>query len=274
MVVADQHLALFPRGHAPTGPWPSGDLAARIRWSPTMCVRAGIAWMMKDVQQRFPARAAPLQVASIRTVMRTNPQPNPMSHQILQQPIHRTQLLELVEQQPYDRLHLLIRVQSQLIPGHTNVSGDRMVQQFSPPGLVQSSLVQPSLQNVQFGFAHGSFQSQEQAVVVVRRIVQTILIGQQGAKQRTHLQQLMPVFAGAGQAAHLDAQHQPHVIQTHLGQQSLKSLPPFNPLGTLPLIFVDNQDSLLRPAPCNGRRARSYWRAADSRCSKTCCGLD
>jgi len=51
-----------------------------------------------------------------------------------------------------------------------------MAVQLAPARLVQDAAAPAGSQHVQLGFAHRSLQAEEQAVVEVRRIVETVLI--------------------------------------------------------------------------------------------------
>ena len=82
-----------------------------------------------------------------------------------------------------------------------------MTKQIAPPRLVQPSLVQPIAEDVKLGFRHRSLEPQQEAIVVVGRIVKTILVRQEGLEEGTQFQKLMPVLTRTGQSAHLDAQY-------------------------------------------------------------------
>jgi len=101
---------------------------------------------------------------------------------------------------------------------------------------------------VEFGLTHGSLQPQEESVVVVAGIVQSVLVSQQTSEQRTQLQELMPVLVRTRQPTHLNAQDQADMIQPYLGQQTLEAEPVFHGRRTMPLILVDHQHALLAPA--------------------------
>jgi hypothetical protein len=68
-----------------------------------------------------------------------------------------------------------------------------MIEQLPALGLVQSSLIHALTQDMQLGLAERPFQSQQQAVIVVARVVQPIVIRQQGVEQGAQFQQLIPV---------------------------------------------------------------------------------
>lgn len=62
---------------------------------------------------------------------------------------------------------------------------------------------------------------------MVDRVVQAVLITQQGAKHRAKLKQLVPVLARPGEPAHLQAEDQPDVIESNFGKEALKAESPF-----------------------------------------------
>ena len=82
---------------------------------------------------------------------------------------------------------------------------------------------------------------------MIGRVVEPILVGEQDAKHRTQFDELMPVLARAGQPAHLQAEDQPDVVQTDLGEQSLKAQSSFGRGPALALIIVDDEDPVRRP---------------------------
>src|SRR4030095_7269416 len=59
-------------------------------------------------------------------------------------------------------------------------------------------------------------QSQQQPVVVIGRVLEPVLVGQQGPEEGAQLQELMPVLVGAGQAAHLQAEDNADVVEANL----------------------------------------------------------
>src|SRR5208283_5023945 len=111
IMVANQDLALLPRDNASSRSWATWNLAPRIDRTPTVAVCTCITGMVQDVQQRLAARTPPLYVPAIRAAVRTNPQTNSVSYQVLQQPVDCAQFCELLEEKPHHRLHLLIRIE-------------------------------------------------------------------------------------------------------------------------------------------------------------------
>src|SRR5205814_1577382 len=76
--------------------------------------------------------------------------------------------------------------------------------------------------------------------------------GQQGADQGTHLEQLMPVLAGAGQSARLQPEGDPDLAEGDIGEEPPEPGPRVGPLAALPLVLVDDFDSAGRPAEGGG----------------------
>jgi hypothetical protein len=105
---------------------------------------------------------------------------------------------------------------------------------------------------VQFCFRHRSFEPQQQTIIIDRRIIHTIGIGNQRVEQRADLQQLMPVPARSRQARHLNANNQSDVAETNLRDQSLKAKATFDGRARSPEIVVDDHDGLARPPKSNG----------------------
>ena len=101
---------------------------------------------------------------------------------------------------------------------------------------------------MEFRFRHRSLQTEQQAIIVVRRIIHAIDIGDEGVEQRAYLQQLMPVPARSRQPGHLDAQNQTDMAEAHFRHQPLEAEPPFDSAAGSAEIVVDGDDRLSRPA--------------------------
>src|SRR5262245_40967913 len=95
----------------------------------------------------------PLQLSPVGSVVRTYWDLNPVVHQVTQQALHRALAVELVEEQPHHRLHLLVRIEGRLTAGQREVAAGRRAQQLTATGLVDPALVHPLLEDVQLGLA-------------------------------------------------------------------------------------------------------------------------
>src|SRR5271157_2144846 len=84
-------------------------------------------------------------------------------------------------------------------------------------------------------------------IVELTRIVETILVEDQGVGQGTDLQQAMPVAVVPRQPGDFQAQHDAGIPQAHLGDQVLKALPVRCRGPRLALVVVDDQDTFDGP---------------------------
>jgi hypothetical protein len=114
---------------------------------------------------------------------------------------------------------------------------------------------------VQLGLAHRAFEPEQQAIIVVRRIVEPVQVGDQRAKEGTQFQQLVPIPVGPRQAGHLDPQDQAHVIEADLGHQALEAGPAIGRGGGAAEIVVDDQDALRCPSQGLGALNQSVLQA-------------
>ncbi len=73
---------------------------------------------------------------------------------------------------------------------------------------------------MQLGFAHGPFDPQEQAIVVLSRIINAILVNDEGIGQATNLDEAIPIAARTGQARCFQAEDGAGTAATQ-GQRSL-----------------------------------------------------
>jgi hypothetical protein len=144
--------------------------------------------------------------------MGANRQADIVGHEIAQQPVQAALLLERIKDQPYHPLRLLVRIEMIITVRAPHISHRRMIQQVTALGLVAPALVHATFENIQFGFVHHAPQPQQQAVIIIRWIIQAIGISQQGAKERTEFEELMPVFVRASQATQLQPQNQPDMV--------------------------------------------------------------
>ncbi len=84
--------------------------------------------------------------------------------------------------------------------------------------------------------------------MIIGRVVQSVLVGQQGPEDGADLQELMPVLVGTCQAAHLQAEDNADVVQADLGEQVLEAKSPLDRLPAPPLVLVHNFHTVLGPA--------------------------
>src|SRR5262249_13546403 len=101
----------------------------------------------------------------------------------------------------------------------------------------------------QLEFADRSLQPEQEAVVGISGIVDAVLVCEQGPKDSTHLQKIIPIFVVAGDVAHLDSQDQADMLHGNFGEDSLKTTPFVGGPAALSLIVVDDQNPIPGPSP-------------------------
>ena len=167
-----------------------------------------------------------------------------MGDQIAQHPMDRATAVELREDRLDHPARLLIGILDHRARQVTHIAHRQKRSQLAATGLRPFAFEQTLLEDVQLGFRHGAFQSQQQSIVVGLRIIHSVGIGDQGREQRADFQQLIPVARTPGQARDLQTQHDPNVIKAHFGHQTLKSGTPLGARSRASEIFIDEQDLL------------------------------
>lgn len=101
---------------------------------------------------------------------------------------------------------------------------------------------------MQFCLAHGTFQAQQQTIVILGRIIQSILVGNQGTEQGTNFQQVMPISVRTSQTRYLQTKNQPDMVECDFGDQSLKAEPPGGAAAGFAEIVIDDKNAFGGPA--------------------------
>jgi hypothetical protein len=100
---------------------------------------------------------------------------------------------------------------------------------------------------VQLRFAHRPLQAQQQAIVEVSRIVNTVLVENQRAGERSEFQQTMPVGIVARQAGYLQAEYDARVTQRYFADQMLESVAVLGVCAGDTQVSVDRVDTVYWP---------------------------
>ena len=97
--------------------------------------------------------------------------------------------------------------------------------QLTTFGFVAQTGGQPGPDQMQLGLAHRALQPEDEPVVEVTGVIDTVGVGDQRVRQRAQVQQLVPVGVVAGQPAHLDPEDDPDLTQADIGDQLLEPFP-------------------------------------------------
>jgi len=145
-------------------------------------------------------------------------------------------------------LNLLVRVENRLVLSIVEKADGQGTLELAAAGLVQDPALQPSPQHVQFCFAHGPLQAQQEAIVEVRWVIDAVFIKNERVGERADLQQAVPIGGVSRQAGNFQTKHDAGFAQAHFRDQLLKSFPIDSRSPGLPEITINDDDSLYRPA--------------------------
>ena len=105
---------------------------------------------------------------------------------------------------------------------------------------------------MQFGLAHGALEAQEEPVIVLTRIVDAVLIDDEGVGEGANLDEAVPVAVVAREPGDLQAQDGASLTQAHRGHEVLEAVAARSRNTGVCLILVDDADLLGRPAQIAG----------------------
>jgi hypothetical protein len=105
---------------------------------------------------------------------------------------------------------------------------------------------------MQFKTSHEAFESQEQTIVEIQGMVQTILVGEQGIEGGADPDQAAAGFIFAGQAVDLKAEDQADVAESNFRQKPEEIVPSGEGGAGATLIAVEDEDAFAGPSPGQG----------------------
>jgi len=104
---------------------------------------------------------------------------------------------EGLEESAHGGLDLLVGVEDDTARGVGNKTHRQPHLEFAPTCLGPLAAEQACAQHVELGLAHGALESEQQAVIEMRRVVEAVLIEDERVGQRTDLEQTVPVGRAA-----------------------------------------------------------------------------
>lgn len=165
--------------------------------------------MVEPVGQRRQGRLPPLPLPLLRPGASPYGQPDRGADQGVKQPIEGTKTVKLLEE-PLDHCPRLgIGINVDITRGEEHIAQRDTMEQRAALGFVKPSPLQALPHRMACDCAHGALPAEEEPIMRIAGLVDPVLIGEEGTKQRTHFQQMMPVFRAARQATHLQAPTRP-----------------------------------------------------------------
>jgi hypothetical protein len=83
---------------------------------------------------------------------------------------------------------------------------------------------------------------------VITWVIHSIRVGQQGSKQTTAFQQLMPITTRSCEATHFNAEDHAYMSQRYLCNHALKSCPILDASTAQAKVIIDHFDAIIAPS--------------------------
>jgi len=154
---------------------------------PPKTERAGIAGMMQDPQRARMVKLAPGYITFVGSLINAPWELEPLVTKGSDRRNRRSGALECAKELANALLDARIGVEPYASLAVIDKTDRQSDLELPAACLVENAPAQPGSEHVQFGFAHRPLQSQEQTIVEVGGIVNTILVEDQGVSERTDL---------------------------------------------------------------------------------------
>ena len=212
-------------------------------------VGAGIGRAPQQAAQRFPMWSMPVQLPAVGTAGHTKGQIDLLLPQVAQQAAEAAQHGKLFEDQSEDTLHLLVGIELELGVRADHVARRHLTEPFAAAGAVQSSGLHTLLELMQLESSHEPLDGQDETIIEIMRMIQSVLISNQGVKSLANPDQSTAGFVLAGQAVDLEAEHDPDMAQGNLREQPGEIVAARGAGGRQSLITIEDVNALGGPAP-------------------------
>ena len=218
---------------------------------------AGIGGIMQHLQHAGVGQEPPDKLVALALSPPAGGEPEVMGGELLHDGQGRPRLGKEGEEEAHRLLDFLVRIEDHLTGGVEHESCGRPKAQRAVLGLFQLAAQEPVAQPVQLGFAHGAFEAQQQAIIVLTGVIDPLFINDEGIGQGTDFKQPIPIARRAGQAGDLQAEDGASMPQADLGDEGLEAIPASGGGPGVPLILVDDDEVLPRPPQVAGALCES-----------------
>lgn len=144
--------------------------------------RARIAGIVQDPQHARVLQPAPQRLALVRPVARTPGKGDLLRAKRFHGRRRRARPSKRLEERAEGVLDLPIRIETHTPGGVVHEAHRQRDFELAATGLVDDAAAQPRSQHMQLGFAHRPFQPEQQPIIEMRRIVEAVLIHNQGLR--------------------------------------------------------------------------------------------
>src|SRR5215813_11724795 len=133
------------------------------------------------------------------------------------------ELGEFPEDELNGLLHALVRILLDPIACNFHIARGNTKNQGATARFLTQRLLRALAEQRQFKLAHRPLHAEQQPIVGMARIVDSVLVDEYGADQSTELDECVPVAAVAGKTRGLDRKHCTDTTVTDCRQQSLEA---------------------------------------------------
>ena len=148
-------------------------------------------------------------------------------------------------------LDLLVRIKHQPAEPIVSKTDWRTQEQFAARCLIQNPALKTCSQHMEFGFAHRALQPEQQPIVEMSRIIDAVLVENQGIGQSADLEKSMPVHRVSREPGHLKPEDDAGTSEADFRDKTLESFPVGGRSPGLAEVGIDDYDLILLPAESN-----------------------
>ena len=186
---------------------------------------AGVAWVVQGPQHPPVRQRLPGQFTLVGAGTDPEREPEPLGGEGLHDGSRRSGAGEGGEEVPDGVLHAGVGVEHDPAGGVIDQPDREGDDEIAALGLGDHPATETGADEMQLGLAHGPLQPEQEPIVEVAGVIKPVLVADQGGAEGAELEQAAPVGVVAGQAGHLQAEHDPGPAHADLGHEALKALP-------------------------------------------------
>ena len=189
MGVLDECLPLTARQELVSG----AAIGLLAKTAATVGVGSGVPRVVQGSCSATHGQRRPAQLPLVSAGRKPRRKQQTLLAEVLDSGAHRAGAREGLEEQMHTLLDPLVGVEHHLPVGSVDEADRQRATQLAAPCLVEEAAPQTGSQHMQLRLAHRTLETQQQAVVEVGRIIDAVLIKDEGVREGADLQQPVPV---------------------------------------------------------------------------------
>ena len=241
MLILEQHIPFRQRAPQSAPDALAAVLDADLAHRAPKGIGASIDGVGQDVVDGVVERQPPDDAAPLRRAVACDGQRDALVSQPHMHLSHALQLGELGEDQPEGVLHPLVRILLDPVAPGPHIAGRDTEEQRAAARFLLQRLVRALTKERQLQLAHRALHAEQQAIIGMPRIIDSVLVYDDGPDKSTELDQRMPVATVAGQPRRLDRKYGADAALADRCQQALEARP-IDAAARAAKIIVDDLD--------------------------------